>query len=172
MLNFKVLLSTGWHCSKLYSNSWFSPNTNTRRVLLQQLIVLLIQANSVFSPELLRFVHWTPLQTARLQLRAVLIKRTARGRRKAVEMWEVKNVENMLREYVGFTWDPERSLPVFPGGTWCHQWCPHHHISAGPGSPAVWALCTGSWQEHTPDGSLSQRTSPAGSTSMTKHETF
>lgn len=62
----------------------YSPNTNTRCFLLQQLVVLLIQANCVFPPELLWFVHWTPLQTSRLQLRAVLIKRTARGRRKAV----------------------------------------------------------------------------------------
>ena len=43
--------------------------------LLEELVVLLVQADSVLPPELLRLVHRAPLQTARLKLGAVLVKR-------------------------------------------------------------------------------------------------
>lgn len=43
-------------------------------ILLEELIVLLVQADSVLTPELLRLVHRTPFQAARLEFRAILIK--------------------------------------------------------------------------------------------------
>ena len=45
-----------------------------RFILLEELIVLLIQADGVLAPELLRLVHGAPFQAAGLEFRAVLIK--------------------------------------------------------------------------------------------------
>lgn len=43
-------------------------------ILLQELVILLVQADGVLTPELLRFVHGTPFKAAGLEFRAVLIK--------------------------------------------------------------------------------------------------
>lgn len=43
-------------------------------VLLEELVILLIKADGVLAPKLLRLVHWAPLQAAGLELRAVLIE--------------------------------------------------------------------------------------------------
>lgn len=43
-------------------------------ILLEELVILLVQADSVLTPELLRLVHRTPFQAAGLEFRAVLIK--------------------------------------------------------------------------------------------------
>lgn len=83
----------------------YLPSPNSRCFLLQQLVVLLVQANSVFPPELLRLVHWTPLQASRLQLRAVLIKRTAGGRMEnTINMWGKRNTFKTH-------WESMRALP-------------------------------------------------------------
>ena len=42
--------------------------------VLEKLVVLLIQADGVLPPELLRLMHRAPLETSGLQLRAVLVK--------------------------------------------------------------------------------------------------
>jgi len=44
------------------------------KISLEELVVLLVQADSVLPPELLRLVHRTPLETTRLELRAVLVE--------------------------------------------------------------------------------------------------
>lgn len=43
-------------------------------ILLEELVVLLVQADGVLMPKLLRLVHRTPFQAAGLEFRAVLIK--------------------------------------------------------------------------------------------------
>lgn len=43
-------------------------------ILLEELIVLLVQTDSILTPELFRLVHRAPFQAAGLELRAVLIK--------------------------------------------------------------------------------------------------
>lgn len=43
-------------------------------ILLEELVILLVQADGVLAPELLGFVHRTPFKAAGLELRAVLIK--------------------------------------------------------------------------------------------------
>lgn len=88
--------------TKLYNQPLACHNPSMRCFLLQELVVLLIQANSVFPPELLWLVHWTPLQAARLQLRAVLIKRTGWGRTESrINVRKMIHVEHILRVYKG-----------------------------------------------------------------------
>lgn len=43
-------------------------------ILLEELVILLVKADGVLAPKLLRFVHGTPLQAAGLEFRTVLIK--------------------------------------------------------------------------------------------------
>lgn len=43
-------------------------------ILLEELVILLVKADGILAPELLRFVHGTPLQAAGLEFRAVLIE--------------------------------------------------------------------------------------------------
>lgn len=43
-------------------------------VLLEELVILLVEAHGVLAPELLRLVHGAPFQAAGLELGAVLVK--------------------------------------------------------------------------------------------------
>lgn len=89
------LLSASSHFLGMRTNSWTRALEKDRKIfyrcflffLLEELIVLLVQADRVLAPELLRLVHRAPFQAARLQLRAVFIKRAGR--------W--KNGENRKR---------------------------------------------------------------------------
>lgn len=45
-----------------------------RFALLEELVILLVKADGVLAPKLLRLVHGAPLQAAGLELRAVLIE--------------------------------------------------------------------------------------------------
>lgn len=44
-----------------------SGNNGERFILLEELVILLVQADGILAPKLLRFVHGTPLQAAGLE---------------------------------------------------------------------------------------------------------
>lgn len=69
-------------------------------VLLEKLIILLIQANGVLTPELLWLVHGTPFQAARLEFRTVLIEWAVEFRKKAQGM--VKEIQRTRRLYTSY----------------------------------------------------------------------
>lgn len=66
-------------------------------ILLEKLIILLIQANGVLTPELLWLVHGTPFQAARLEFRTVLVEWAVEFRKKAQGV--VKEIQRTRRLY-------------------------------------------------------------------------
>lgn len=66
-------------------------------ILLEKLIILLIQANGILTPELLWLVHWTPFQAARLEFRTVLVKWAVEFRKKSQGV--VKEIQRTQRLY-------------------------------------------------------------------------
>lgn len=89
-------------------------------ILLEELVILLVQADGVLTPELLRLVHRAPFQAAGLELRAVLIEWAGDKRERTSQ-----RLRGVVWRSPLWVWNATSSQPINCQEFWfqrCSQW--------------------------------------------------